>query len=138
MKINLTLTDEEIQAVDNVVLETTTALASIDIAEPASELLKDGDVIDTGAIKIERCKNHVSIDIESRFVLWCLKFATKIGKLVKVVYDMFSGLFEELADSDYFKDKVVHYNRLDMQAEGPTEEGKVKSYGSIDQAQGAD
>lgn len=127
MKINLTLTNEEIQAIDNATLETTTELKELDMVnEATSELLRSGDVIDTGAIKIERCENNVSIDIESKFVFWCLKFATKISKLVKVVYDMFSGLFEDIADGDYFRDEVVRYNRLDNQTEGPTEEGRVK------------
>ena len=45
MKINLTLTNEEIQAVNESVLETTTDLSTIDITEPTSELMKNGDVI---------------------------------------------------------------------------------------------
>lgn len=109
MKINLTLTDEEIQAVDNAVLETTTDLASVKMAEPVSELIKDGDVIDTGAIKIARMENQISIDIESKFVFWCLKFASKIGKICKFVYEMFKDLFEDLTDG-YFKDEIEHYN----------------------------
>lgn len=112
MKINLTLTDEEIQAVDSTVLETTTDLASIEMAKPVSELIKDGDVIDTGAIKIIRVENQVSIDIESKFVFWCLRFASKIGKICKFIYEMFGGLFEELTDG-YFKDEVEHYNMLE-------------------------
>lgn len=112
MKINLTLTNEEIQEVNNSVLETTTDLSSIEMAEPVSELLKDGDVIDTGAIKIARIENQISIDIESKFVFWCLKFATKIGKICKFIYEMFSDLFEDLTDG-YFKDKVEHYNVLE-------------------------
>lgn len=112
MKINLTLTNEEIQAVNESVLETTTDLSTIDITEPTSELMKNGDVIDTGAIKIARIENQVTIDIESKFVFWCLKFATKIGKICKFVYEMFSDLFEDLSDG-YFKDEVEHYNVLE-------------------------
>lgn len=126
MKIHLTLTDEEIQAIDETTLETTTELRNLDMVDEAtSELLKNGDVIDTGAIRIERCNNNVSINIESKFVFWCLKFATKISKLIKVIYDMFSGLFEDLVDGDYFRDEVIRYNRFDTINEGPTEEGKT-------------
>lgn len=116
MKINLTLTNEEIQEVNNSVLETTTDLSSIEMAEPVSELLKDGDVIDTGAIKIARIENQISIDIESKFVFWCLKFATKIGKICKFIYEMFSDLFEDLTDG-YFKDKVERYNIFEKEEE---------------------
>ena len=112
MKINLTLTNEEIQAVNESVLETTTDLSTIDITEPTSELMKNGDVIDTGAIKIARMNNQITIDIESKFVFWCLKFATKIGKICKFVYEMFSDLFGDLSDG-YFKDEVERYNVLE-------------------------
>lgn len=112
MKINLTLTNEEIQAINESVLETTTDLSTIDITEPTSELMKNGDVIDTGAIKIARMNNQVTIDIESKFVFWCLKFVTKIGKICKFVYEMFSDLFEDLSDG-YFKDEVERYNVLE-------------------------
>lgn len=133
MKIFVTLENEEIQAINETTLETTTELKKLDMVDEAtSELLKNGDVIDTGAIRIERCNNNVSIDIESRFVFWCLKFATKISKLVKVVYEMFGGLFEDLINGAYFRDKVVHYNQFDKINEGPTEEGKVKIIKSFD------
>ena len=122
MKINLTLTNEEIQAVDNAVLETTTDLASIEMAKPVSELIKDGDVIDTGAIKIARMENQVSIEIESKFVFWCLRFASKIGKICKFVYEMFKDLFEDLTDGEYFKDEIEHYNVLEKK---PAPEAKA-------------
>ena len=127
MKINLTLTDEEIQAVDNAVLETTTDLASVKMAEPVSELIKDGDVIDTGAIKIARMENQISIDIESKFVFWCLKFASKIGKICKFVYEMFKDLFEDLTDG-YFKDEIEHYNVLEKK---PTPAAKADVFAAL-------
>ena len=124
MKVHVTLTNEELYEIDNAVLETTTELKEIDmINEEKKELLKDGDVIDTGAIRIERSGREVEINIESKFLFWCLKFATKISKLVKVVYDMFSGLFEDLTDNDYFMDDVIYYNTKEP---NPTKEGKEK------------
>lgn len=124
MKVHVTLTNEEIYEIDNAVIETTTELKEIDmINKEKKELLKDGDVIDTGAIRIERSGREVEINIESKFVFWCLKFATKISKLVKAVYDMFSGLFEDLIDNDYFRDDVIYYNAKEP---NPTKEGKEK------------
>ena len=104
MKLRINLTNEEIYHIDN------TNLSYIDMGKPVSQLIADGDVIDTGAIKIERINNQIDIDIDSKFVFWCLRFATRISKFTKVFYDTFSGLFEEITNGNYFKKEVVRYN----------------------------